>query len=516
MGACTDLNYCISASRQDKVLRIWNLSKKVNEREKGTVSTARTSSIKVEGIEQIVPMRNNPRYVVAKSINNGPLTVWNVVKGKCAVSPVTIERGLIDLHDVVLVRNHYVVVLSDKGISSVSDRPVQVFQTVYIYNLKTKKYIRKLTGVFIIPSPAHEYKLLEGELLLGLSESRDHLIVWDLVSGHMKYRIKNSFKELWRGLTKEEEEARMRPKRNTTARMPAWDRRSETTAARAKRRENELEEERKRLDDLNMEKENTIEQFMISEDEKVIVCSYFAHHLCVFEVATQKHVHTLENQNSMLHLYNAAMTPTGSYLVHVNYDDYEKYSYVTLWDLQNGCIKKRLRNEPNVCCIGLNAGATRVFFGNERNVLKIWDVHGVKSSLRKLKGYSGMELNMNSKIFVIQDGACALVFANDISLWDLNKATRLAMFSPDIRITDIHVIPDSQLIALALRDNADCITLRLKGLGIEADPMDRTEGEELFGETTGDSSDDDVDVDDDDEEVGGGDNNSIKSDANNN
>ncbi|XP_072025934.1 LOW QUALITY PROTEIN: uncharacterized protein [Amphiura filiformis] len=514
MGACTDLSYCISASKQDKVLRIWNLSKRVNEREKGTVATAKTSSIKSEGIMEVVPMKNNPRYVVAKSINNGPVTVWNVVKGKCAVSPVTIERGLVDSHDVVLMRNHYIVVLSDKGMSSVSDRPIQVFQTIYVYNLKTKKYVRKLTGVFIVPSPTHEYKLLDGELLLGLSESRDHLIVWDLVSGHMKYRIKNSFKELWRGLTKEEEEARMRPKRNTTARMPAWDRRSETFTAREKRRENEMEEEKKRLDDLNMEKENTIEQYMISEDEKMIVCSVFLHHLCVFKSLHKAHTHTLENQNSMLHLYNAAMTPTGSHLVNVNYDDYEKFSYITLWDLQSGYVKKRLRNEPNVCCIGLNSSATRVFFGNERNVLKVWDVHGVKSSLRKLKGYTGMELSMESKIFMMHDGARALVFANDISLWDLDSATRLAMFSPDIRVTDIHVIPDSQLIALALRDNPDCITLRLKGLGIEADPMDITEGEELFGETTGDSSDDE----DDEEEdfVDGGDTHSVKMDGNNN
>lgn len=277
----------------------------------------------------------------------------------------------------------------------------------------------------------------------------------------------------------------------------------------------EISEEKKRLDDVNMEKENTIEQYMMSQDEKVIVCSYFAHHLCVFDVATQAHTHTLENHNSMLHLYNAAMTPTGSHLVHVNYDEYEKFSYVTLWDLKSGTIRKRIRNEPNVCCIGVNPDATRVFFGNERNILKIWDVQrDGTSTLRKLKGYPGMQLGMSSKIFIIQGGVRAMVCANDISIWDLDNATRLATFSPDIRVTDIHVVQNSQLIVLAVRDNADVITLRLKGRGIEVDQMDLTpSGVELFGETTGDSSDED-DEEGNEEKHETGDNNSIKSDNN--
>ncbi|XP_033638665.1 NACHT domain- and WD repeat-containing protein 1-like isoform X1 [Asterias rubens] len=499
MGACVDLSFCLSASRQDKALRIWNISKNVNDRE-GTDSKSK----KREGVSSLVPMINNPRYVVAKSIDNGPLSVWNVLKGKCSGNAVRIERGLVDQHDVFLIRNHKAVILSDRGMSSVSEKPTPVFQTVFMYNLKLKKYYRKLTGVFIVPSPAHEYRLLDGELLLGLSESRDHLICWSLVTGHIKFRIKSKFKELerWRGMRRDEEEAlRQRTKRGTSAKMTPWDRRSESHTARQRRRDSEFSEEKKRLDDLRKEKENAIEQYVMSKDEKVIVCCYFAHHMCVFDVETQSHLQTLENESSMLYLFNSALTHTGSFLAHANYDDCAKCSYVTLWDLQSGQVRKRIKNEPNVCCVGINSDATRVFFGKESNILKIWDVRR-KSTLRKLRGYKGMKLTMESKIFMIDDGARAIVFATDISLWDLDRGTMVALFTPDIRITCVEVVMSGKLIVLGLRESADLITLKLRGRDIKAvDLISGAGGEELFGETTGDTTEEEDEEDEEESEV---------------
>ena len=58
-----------------------------------------------EGVEAIVPMVDHPRYVVARSLNNGPLAVWNVIKGRCQGKAVRIERGMSDPSDTILVRN---------------------------------------------------------------------------------------------------------------------------------------------------------------------------------------------------------------------------------------------------------------------------------------------------------------------------------------------------------------------------------------------------------------------------
>lgn len=488
MAACKDLNFFLTASETDKALRIWNIKKHINERD--PADSSRMASQR--GICQLIPMSNNPRYVVAKTHNNGPLSVWNVVKGKCSGSAVRIERGLTNQYDVVLVRDDKVVILSDRG--EATDDVVAVYQTVLIYSLKTKKFIRKLSDTFIVPSPAHEYHLLEGDLVMGLSESRDHLIVWGLDNGQIKFRIKRSADSKgWRAPREDEDEVKKRLKRKGTAQMTPWDRRSETTEERKKRKEGEAERERKKLEECRMEKENPIEQYRISQDEKIVVCSYFAHHFNVFEVSTQAHLHTLEIEDSMMYLYQSAMTSTGSFLVHANYNDMEKTSYITVWDLRKGSLKKRLKNEPNVCCVGMNENADRVVFGNDKNVLKVWDIRRKQSSLRKLKTKSkSFMLGAESKIFMMGAGEKALVFANDLLLWNLDDGTHLATFTPDLKISCVELVLDGQLIVIALNGSSDVITLRLKGQGIKPLAFDTTsegKGKELFGETTGDSTD---------------------------
>jgi len=71
-------------------------------------------------------------------------------------------------------------------------------------------------------------------------------------------------------------------------------------------------------------------------DEKVVVASFFSHHLCVFDMEKKDHVQTLENDNSLLHLYVAALTYDGSFLVHTNYDEDDKVS--RLLDIMHGMI----------------------------------------------------------------------------------------------------------------------------------------------------------------------------------
>ncbi|XP_071851838.1 NACHT domain- and WD repeat-containing protein 1-like isoform X2 [Apostichopus japonicus] len=501
LAACVDLNFFLTASRSDKALRIWNIKKRINERDPS--DSGRGTSQR--GICQLIPMLNNPRYVVAKMRDNGPLSVWNVVKGKCSGSAVRIERGLTNQYDVVLIRDDRVVILSDRG--EATDDAVAVYQTVYVYSLKTKKFIRKVSDTFIVPSPAHEYHLLEGELMMGLSESRDHLIVWCLENGQIKFRIKRSQDSKgWRAPREDEEEVKKRLERAGTAQMTPWDRRSESVEARARRKASEAERERKKLEDCRLEKENPIEQYCLSRDEKVVVCSYFAHHFNVFEVSSQNHLHTLEMEDSMMYLYNSAMTFTGSHLVHTNYNDVEKTSYVTVWDLRKGSLKKRLKNEPNVCCVATNQSADRVVFGNGKNHLKVWDIRRKQSSLRKLRGSSNsFELGEASKIFMIGNGERALVFANDLLLWNLDDGTHLATFTPDLKISCIEVVLDSQLIVLALNDSSDVVTLRLKGKNIkpvDADVRSEGKGEELFGETTGDSTDEEEEEEDDEKREG--------------
>ena len=489
LGACIDLRFFLTASKEDNTLRVWNLSTKIND-----------SGIKVkkqDGIEDITPMINNPRYVVAKALNGGPISVWNVAKGKCSGKAVRIERGLHDASDIVLVYSDMIIILADKGLSNVSEDARFVFTTVMMYNLRLKKFTRKVTGCYIVPAAAHEYVVLDEENLMGYSDNRSHFIIWSLVTGHVVNRIKTNFREMERkqieqGLQiKEVEPVR---KRNATARMTPWDRRTETRTARQRRHQAEDDSERKRLDDLKKEKENSIENYMMSEDKSVIVASYFGHHLCVFDVNKLLHIQTLENTNSMLFLHTAALTKNGSHLALSNYDDEKKISYVTLWDCRSGFVKKRLKNERNVCAIAVSNNAHKVVFGKSNNELRIW-CPGRSNSVTKIKGYPGLNFESGpSKICIIANGTRAAVFAGDISLWDLEKATVLSVFTPDTKIQCFTTAMDGRLLVLGMRDNTSVVTLKL--MSRTSQEIANKQGVDIFGEASSSSEDDEDDEED--------------------
>lgn len=68
------------------------------------------------------------RYVVAREMENGPISVWNVSRGRCKGEPVSIERGLLDSTDVTVVKDTTVVVLSDRGLAAnQKDGSIQVW-----------------------------------------------------------------------------------------------------------------------------------------------------------------------------------------------------------------------------------------------------------------------------------------------------------------------------------------------------------------------------------------------------
>ncbi|XP_067654406.1 uncharacterized protein [Haliotis asinina] len=488
-GACLDFRFCLTAAKGDKTLRIWNLTSKINQ--------PAPKLKKSLGVVEIVPMQDNPRYVVARTMNNGPISVWNIAKAKCLQTAVRIERGLSETSDVVIVRNSFLVILTDRGFSNVSDDAKPVFQTVLRYNLKTKRYDKKLTGCYIVPAPTHEYMLLDEDHLMGPSDSRTHFMVWSLQTGHVVYRIKTNFRELER--LKMMDGIQMvdvkRVNRGTTAKMSPWDRRAETDSAKQRRHEAELEEERQRQDDLKKEKENAIEQFIVSGDEKIIVAAFFAHHLCVFDIPKQAHIQTLENENSMMFLHVSSLTFDGSHLVHANYDEESKISYVTLWDCTSGQVKRRLKRETNVCALGITDDAERVVIGKGPDELHVWDP--MKSnSLRKIKGYSGLKFGVGSKIFTCGDGKRAIVFAGDISVWDIEKATVMAVFTPDTRIICCNVALGGELIAFGLYEKSDVIILKLMSRDHQPQ-IDDVEGEDMFGEKPDSSDEDDEEENED-------------------
>ena len=88
-------------------------------------------------------------------------------------------------------------------------------------------------------------------------------------------------------------------------------------------------------------------------------------------------------------------------------------------------------------------------------------------------------------------GGKAVVFAGDISLWDLENATLLAAFTPDTRIEVVNVVMNGQLITMGVHEFPELIVMKMSGRDVKS--LVDTEHEDLFGETTGDTSDEDED-----------------------
>ncbi|KAK3103400.1 hypothetical protein FSP39_018953 [Pinctada imbricata] len=481
MSAISDFRYCLTASKNDKALRIWNLTSKIN------VSLPKLK--KQLGVNQIIQMKDNPRYVVARQINNGPVSVWNVARARMLKTAVRIERSLSDSSDVVVIRDTKVVILTNKGILN-DARPV--FQDIHIYDLLHKKFVKKIEKCFITPCPAHEYVILNEEHMLGLSPNRNYFIIWSIVNGHEVQKIKPVIK-IERNISLDDARHNI-AKRATTAKMTPWERRAESKSAKQRRRDKELELERKRIDDLLREKDNGIDKYLLSGNQKIAVASFFAHHMCVFDIENYKHLTTLVSDSSMLFLLVAALTYSGDYLVQATYDEDLKSSSVILWDCFEGTIKTRLKNESNVMALGISDDAKRIVMGKGNQQISIWEPYSSKP-LQRLSRSKCLMFDDNSKIFLIENDTRAVVFAGDISVWDLDRGALLSVFTPDTRITCCNIAMNGKLITFGMHEISDIVIMKL--ISKNTPSLLETEGEDMFGEKPEESSDEEEDFEED-------------------
>ncbi|XP_069796593.1 uncharacterized protein [Narcine bancroftii] len=494
-GTCLDLHFCLAICSGENFLRVWNLASRINDQ---SLSISTNNMKNAEGIVDITPMKSNPSYAVCRSLNSEIISIWNLRKSKYKGQAVQVERGLVDSTDIVLARDTKLYILSDKGTATHAETPRPIFQALLMYDLLKKKYTTKLTGLYIIPCPKHEYRILAGNLLLGLSEYRDHLVIWNLKTGVIKERMRPTYKDqlsLLNGFhshSKDEFYNNLLTKRKkggvssgSEAFMTPWEKRNETKTARKRRLEKDVEQEITILQQFYKEKSNPIDQYLLSGDEKIIICSYFAHHLAVFSLESESHTHTLEDRTSMLFLHSAALTNSGSYLVLSNYNEVEKVSYVTLWDLSAGKVRKRLKNEPNVCCIAITNTADRIVFGvAEVSRLKVWDPF--RKGHKTIRSYKNLNFGTNSAVHLTDGGSKAIVLAGDVSVWDLDGGTVLSTFTPDSTITTMNLANDNNLILLGMSNNPALITLKMTKNILQLIP----EGEDMFGEASSSSEDD--------------------------
>ena len=82
-----------------------------------------------------------------------------------------------------------------------------------------------------------------------------------------------------------------------------------------------------------------------------------------------------------------------------------------------------------------------------------------------------------------------IIYAGDISMWDLDKGTVLAVYTPDTRISAMTVAMQGQLLCFGLKDSLSVVSLRLIDNRLDSIT---DQGENIMGEQTwSDSSDED-------------------------
>ena len=537
MMSAVDLRFVLTATANSPIdggvtgddgnaIRVWNLREIVKQK----LPKERSR----EGVARVYPVENNQRYVVVRPTDGLSLDIWNLWTTTGGRSrPVLVHREkdvCISGGDVVLVRNSTVVVLSNKRLCDVGDDEVLAFHTVRIFDIKNRKY-RHSAGAAdectIFAAPEHEYVLLDddGEQLMGPSETRSHFIVWNLVTGAVLYRIKTGGPRvagMARDLTQLENELirggtgghpPMRFNRMTTAHMAPWVRRTETQTAKCRRHDAGHEAELRRLRDLRLERSNSIDRFLVSADRSTIVADFYAHHLAVFDVRLQRQVQTIETDGAvaMLHLYVAALTADGRFLVHVNYNDVDKVGCLTLWECRTGVVKRRLRGETGVCAVAIADDGERVVFGKVSALggastgstvseLCIWNPSSSSKkkksgSVTRIGGHSGWKLNVETRISLTNEDRRAIVFAGDVSFWDVGeRPAPLAVFTPDSAVRCLTLALAGKLIVVGFNDVIEPVTLRL---AVAGDDVMTPVGEDVYGEVA--ESDDEGPEDDDDD-----------------
>ncbi|KAI4905072.1 hypothetical protein NFI96_016045, partial [Prochilodus magdalenae] len=479
-GICPDMKFCLGICTGERYIRLWNLASRINDQS----LTYNIHRVQSDGTQEIIIMDKYPSYVVCRGVRPGTVRVWNVSRASFRGRPVRVEHGLFSSADVTLARDLRLYILTDRGMATFTDTPTPVYQTLLVYDLLTRSYIKRQSGLFIVPCPQQDYRLLKGELLLGLSENRDHLIVWDLDSGYIKGRMKTYHRESLLASTplKDIQTQTVSTTEKKGLLMP-WDWRTETHTARKRRQDCEAQRVKEDQRCLEREKHNSIDQYLLSGDENVVVCSYFAHHLNVFSVVTQEHLHTLEDRWSLLGLRTAALTHSGGHLVISNYSETQRSPYLTLWDLQHGRVQKRLKNEPGICCVAITSDASRIAFGIAKcNKLKVWEPFRRKH--KTISGYGGLKLDVSSQLFVTDAGSKAILLADEVSMWDLDAGTVLSVFTPDSRIQCVSVLSsENSSLLVGFSDTPILISMTLHQQGVFTASREKQE-DQMFGESS--------------------------------
>uniref|UniRef100_A0A1I8GHY8 WD_REPEATS_REGION domain-containing protein n=1 Tax=Macrostomum lignano TaxID=282301 RepID=A0A1I8GHY8_9PLAT len=497
IGAVYDFRRVITGSLAENALRMWNVQQNMQSAPQKTESLVNLADIVIDA--------GNNRYALTKLSDNSVIHAWSLSANKFSGKVVKSAKSIAGPNDMVLMDRHFVIVLARPGFSPKVPNAKFVYQTLTIFDIQKQKFTVNLNNVLIVPCAYEEYHVIHGNQLLCMNEFHTNFLVYSLESGEIIRRIKPEFSfdpnkkrpsALLEGSVLQRENEMFEEfinSRKQTVFMTPWERRNESKSAKTRRYRSEWEEKKQRADELEQEKGNGIADFLISKDQSTVVSSFFAHHICVFNLSNGTQQSVLEHPNALLHLFTASLSPNGRYLAHTIYNEQQEMSQLCLWDCRTGKVKKSF-NEGGVGAVAVNSDASILVYGTDRGELQVRDCRRSPAKVRVARTSACVNFQQSSHrnfIQLFRDDKWALIYARSLSVWNMQSLEMLSILTPDQPLHSIRLALNDQLIVFSSKDSNDPIILKM--LSANSKRPQRV-GARKFGEADSTDSSEDEDM----------------------
>lgn len=215
-----------------------------------------------------------------------------------------------------------------------------------------------------------------------------------------------------------------------------------------------------------------LNSLLVSGDGRILVCGDETQKpfpLLVWHLSQKKLLYDLRIPHHDFITSLSAITHEGSYVCVVAKELAEPSpNFIVVYDLQSGTLFKKWKPSCNTVSLAISQTNTCVIAGLEDARILIWDL--VTGNCRStLIGHCApvtlLKLDPSGKILLSGDKE-----GRDMSirLWELDSGKMLAVYTPEERITTCEILSGGQYLALALENQLNIITLKLRdGSGVK-------------------------------------------------
>ncbi|OAF69453.1 hypothetical protein A3Q56_02807 [Intoshia linei] len=318
----------------------------------------RQNDCKMFAMYSIEPFTQNEMYIITKSCDTSNIKIFSLqnllplIENKhtlfdIEMKPIMEISKLVEKESIILNLNNKLIILTEKGFKNYYEGQVRksVFTKILTYNTENKKFENIAKHCDIPIYNFQDYFCLENTIF-GFSDKRNSIIAWNIKNGKICGNLRPIFKyKIDQGNENKSEEQSSQIRFKNIAKDVILNISTKTRSVRNKS---------KVVNKLYInEKNNVIENIAISKDKSILIISYNAHFMCVYDLHLVKNVTTLQCSYTTLHLYIYALTDNGSFLAHSAFDQVEKIPFILVWNTKTGRSIYRLQNQVNLACMSL-------------------------------------------------------------------------------------------------------------------------------------------------------------------